>query len=105
MFSADTLRRWIGQRKAQTLVDQIAQRACRMVAGEVVAEEVGHVVDARGGLAADVRRDDHVGHVPQAAFGRQRLGVGDVEAGAAEVARFERGDQIVFRRPAGRGRR
>ena len=36
-----------------------------------------------GGLTADVRRDDHLRHVPQLARRRQRLGLGDVHPAPA----------------------
>ena len=45
-------------------------------AAEILAEQVRHVVDPPGALSADVRRNDHVGHLPQRALRRQRLGVG-----------------------------
>ena len=93
----------IWKRKTKSLVDEVDERLADEVATQVVAEEVGHVVDAGGRLAADVRRDDHVRLIPQAAFARQRLGSVTSTRGAAEVARFERGDQVFGddERPAG----
>ena len=84
----------IWQRKAEGFVDEVDERLAGEVAAEVFAEEVGHVVGAGGGLAADVWGDDYVWLVPEAAFDRERLGFGDVDAGAADVAGFQRGDQI-----------
>lgn len=43
--------------------------------------------------AADVRRDRHVRRAPQRVVRRQRLGCGDVEGGAPQVAALERGDE------------
>ena len=49
----------------------------------------------RGRAAGGVRRHDRARVRPQAVAGRQRLGVGHVEAGAADEALVERGQQVV----------
>ncbi len=45
------------------------------------------------GARGDVRRHDHVVTPEQGMSGRQRFGIGDVEAGAREVATVERVEQ------------
>ena len=49
---------------------------------------IDHDVERGGQVepAGDVRRDEHVGRIPQRACLRQRLGVGDVDRGAGEMS-------------------
>lgn len=78
--------------------------------------------------AGDVRRDEHVGHIPQRACRGQRLGVDDVDRGTGKVpglecrnlvvgnhkvaaaavgkegARLHRGEELGVRQTAGLGR-
>src|SRR4051812_31012260 len=44
---------------------------------------------------ADVRRDDAVGRTPQGMAVGQGLGVGDIEAGTADLAGLQRGHQVT----------
>ena len=45
--------------------------------------------------AGDVRRDEHVGRIPQGACRGQRFGVGDVDRGAGEMSRLQNGNQVI----------
>ena len=45
-------------RKTESLVDQIDQRLAGQTAPQVLAKEIGHLIDPPAALSADVRRDD-----------------------------------------------
>jgi hypothetical protein len=73
----------LGRREPQPLIDDVDERFADPLAADVLAEQVGHVVDAAFPLAADVRGDDHVACVPQ---GSARGGQADVTASHAKIA-------------------
>ena len=68
-----------------------AQRLARLVAAQVVAEDVDHLVPMAVTKAGGVRREDDVRRRPEAVTGRQGLfgGAPDVDD---DGARLERGD-------------
>ncbi len=53
--------RRLASRKTESFVHQIAQRPARQVALQVVAKELGHVVNPPGALTGHVGRDQHIG--------------------------------------------
>ena len=55
---------------------------------QILCGNVDHIVERSLQVepTGDVRRDEHVGRIPQRACGGQRLGVGDVEARAEDLA-------------------
>src|SRR5207247_9175538 len=70
-----------GRGIAEPFIDKINERAAGEITAEVFADQIRGVIGPAAGLSADVRRDDYVGQVPEAAFGRQRLELGDIEGG------------------------
>ena len=64
---------------------------------QILCGNVDHIVerDCQVKPTGDVRRDEHVGCIPQWACLRQRLGVGDVDRGAGEMTRLQGGNQVV----------
>ena len=64
---------------------------------QILRGDVDDVVECGGQMepAGDVRRDEHVGRIPQGAIRGQGLGVGDVDRGAGEMSRLQSGNQIV----------
>src|SRR5207249_1359380 len=71
---------------AKPLVHDVEERLAGRVAAQVLDEEVDAALancPARGGV---VRRDQHVGQVPEGAVGPERLLAVGVEAGAGDPA-------------------
>ena len=64
-----------------------------MEAGQVVEEDADETLADTGGVPGRVRGDDDVGHLPERGFGRERLGIGDVDPGTGNGARLEGEDQ------------
>ena len=64
---------------------------------QILCGNVDHIIERGCQVepAGDVRRDEHVGRIPQGACIRQRLGVGDVDRGAGKVSGLKSGNQIV----------
>ena len=58
-------------------------------------DRVLHVRAAAEARACDMRREQHVLHVPQRAVRRKRFGLEHIECGAAEVAVLQSRHQIV----------
>ena len=64
---------------------------------QILCGNVDHIVE-RGCQVeptGDMRRDEHVGRIPQWACLRQRLGVGDVDRSAGKVPGLECRNQVV----------
>src|SRR4051812_34501385 len=69
----------------------VPQRLARHQAAQVVDHAIGNALHAlRAAGAREMRRDQHVGRVPERIVGRQRLGIADVEAGAADLSAVQR---------------
>src|SRR5262249_51018461 len=76
-------------------VDDVHQRLVCEEATAVAEEDLGAGLAERGAVAGGVGRDEHAGHRPQRVVGGQGLLLEDVEAGARQLARAQRGDEIV----------
>ena len=72
--------------KAELLVHQALQRMPSEETPQVRADEFRRLINPAGRLGSHVRRDDHAGHLPQAAVGRKRFHLGDVQRRSGKVA-------------------
>ena len=76
------------------MFDPAAQGLARLQMTQILRGDVDHVVER--GLqvepAGNMRRDEHIGRIPQRACRGQRLGIGDVDRGAGEVSRLKGGN-------------
>src|SRR5579859_1080311 len=85
-----------GDLPAAVFVDQIRERFAAEEPADVFGEDGPGEVRREGRARRSVRGDDEVRGGPQRVSDRQRLGGGDVEASAGQVALFQRVDQGRF---------
>jgi hypothetical protein len=82
-----------GEPVAERLVDDVAERPAGDEALDVVAEQLQAPLSDSVGLPGHVGRDHDVGHRPERVAVRQRLGIGDIEAGPRQLARSQGGHE------------
>lgn len=79
------------------MFDPAAQGLAGLQVTQILRGDVDDVVEGGGQVepAGDVRRDEHVGRIPQRACCGQWLRVGDIDRGTGKVSGLESGNQIV----------
>ena len=83
--------------ESKTFVRQkVDQRLSLLPAEEVPAEQISDLVVSPPRLAAHVRRDDDLGKFPEFAGSWQRLLLGNVHDGAAQMPACQRRNQVVL---------
>lgn len=74
----------------------VVERLAGGPAFEVGEEELHRLVEPGGGVVGGVGREEHVVHCPEGVGGGERLGVIDVEHGAADAPAGEGADEGGF---------
>src|SRR5207245_3605938 len=77
------------------LVDDVAEGLAGGEAPAVVEQDLEAALVQVGAEAGRLRRDQHAGRAPQRMVGGQRLLLEDVEPGARDLARAQRGHEVV----------
>src|SRR5262245_32899130 len=77
------------------LVDDVEQRLARREALAVLQEHRLPLLAVGCTIDRDMRRDQDVWHRPERALGWQRLRGDNVEAGAGEMTRPQRGNEVL----------
>ena len=79
--------RRLAKRRNKLVLDPAAQGLAGLQVTQVLRGNVDHIVERGGQVepARDVRRDEHVGRIPQRACCGQWLRVGDIDRGTGEM--------------------